>query len=155
MSIGPFQTLRTRPIAAAADAPETPPLRRCRQCGAVLSRTNPGDMCRPCDGVRLPEMLDDWMLGLMAEAEGETHAITEVAKLLSRAPDPRPGMLRCERCGRLTERRGNSQRFCPPCRLESDREANRRWHKAKSDNAAPGVSTGETPAPPESEEQST
>jgi predicted amidophosphoribosyltransferase len=98
-------------------------------------------------------MLDDWMLGLMAEAEGETHAITEVAKLLSRAPDPRPGMLRCERCGRLTERRGNAQRFCPPCRLESDREANRRWHKRQKEpeNAASGVSTGETSASPESD----
>lgn len=48
------------PREPAERIPEQP-RRRCTKCGAVLRRSNPGELCAPCAGVRLPEDLAECM----------------------------------------------------------------------------------------------
>lgn len=70
MTRDPFMSLRTRPLPVREQAPR----RRCRQCGAVLSAGNSGDLCAPCEGVRLPDDIPEWVFAL-ADADGMAMGI--------------------------------------------------------------------------------
>jgi hypothetical protein len=87
-AIGPFQTLRTRPLP---DVPKRHDGPRCK-CGAVLRKgKQAGDLCDPCRG---SVDLDPWAV-VLAEGCDAAYAIAGIAETIT--GKPREPVTTCKR----------------------------------------------------------
>ena len=83
--INGFNGLRSRPSIPVAGVKAK---RHCSTCGATLVPSNLSELCRPCDGVRLPEDIPDWVMALV-ESGGEGGLRAAARILGASTPDDR------------------------------------------------------------------